>query len=143
MMDQTRFQALADAYGGDMDRWPLDERAAGRAFAEAFAGAAKPILDEAAVLDGLLRDAGASSAPSALFSAVLAGAPSGSVSGQPSPAPRWAAMAAALMLTAGVGAGWIVTPDGSDAAADALFAEAFATLETDTAFSTGGEEDAR
>lgn len=73
-MNPTRFQGLAEAYGGDMARWPDAERPAAAAFARAdpTSGA---ILADATALDRLL---GASLAPApslALRDAIVAAAP--------------------------------------------------------------------
>ncbi|WP_027142108.1 hypothetical protein [Mesorhizobium sp. WSM3626] len=51
-MDAKRFAALADAYGGDLRRWPEAEREAATAFASSEAGQA--ISRQADTLDALL-----------------------------------------------------------------------------------------
>lgn len=51
-MTAERFAALADAYGGDIGRWPQPERAAGREYARN--SGAKDTLERAADLDALL-----------------------------------------------------------------------------------------
>ncbi|TIN68681.1 MAG: hypothetical protein E5Y30_22530 [Mesorhizobium sp.] len=51
-MDARRFAALAQAYGGDLRRWPEAERMAGTVFAAS--GAGKAILRQAGTLDALL-----------------------------------------------------------------------------------------
>ncbi|WP_027032920.1 hypothetical protein [Mesorhizobium loti] len=51
-MDARRFAALAEAYGGDLRRWPEAERKAATAFASNEAGQA--ILRHAGTLDTLL-----------------------------------------------------------------------------------------
>ena len=61
-MMMQRFQALADAYGGDLARWPADEQADARAWRAANAAEALGILNEAGALD-LLLDRGAVAAP--------------------------------------------------------------------------------
>ena len=51
-MDAKRFAALAEAYGGDLRRWPEAEREAATAFASSEAGQA--ISRRAGTLDALL-----------------------------------------------------------------------------------------
>ncbi|TIL97339.1 MAG: hypothetical protein E5Y74_36570, partial [Mesorhizobium sp.] len=51
-MDARRFAVLAQAYGGDLRRWPAAERMAGTVFAAS--GAGKAILRQAGTLDALL-----------------------------------------------------------------------------------------
>jgi hypothetical protein len=53
-MIEERFQILADAYGGDIDRWPADEQAAARAWSAAHVKQALAILEDASSLDMLL-----------------------------------------------------------------------------------------
>lgn len=73
-MQIERFQALADAYGGDIRRWPGELRGPAVALAEQSA-AARAILARAEALDAQL-DAWRVAAPSAaLRDAVLAQAP--------------------------------------------------------------------
>lgn len=69
-----RFAALADAYGGDVDAWPVGERDAARALLDADdrAGA---ILADARALDALLREAPVAAPDAALTGRVLAQAP--------------------------------------------------------------------
>lgn len=51
-MDLARFGELADAYGGDLRRWPEKERDAARAFADA-----NPVEAERALFDARQTDA--------------------------------------------------------------------------------------
>jgi len=73
-MKIDRLEALAQAYGGDLRRWPADQRA----FAESLIAAdpaARAVLDDAAALDALL-DASPAVVPTANLAArVLAAAP--------------------------------------------------------------------
>ncbi|MNH53356.1 hypothetical protein D3C73_50450 [compost metagenome] len=72
-MTYERFETLADAYGGDLRRWPEAEREAARALRDADPRAAV-LLREADRLDALL-DAAPRPAPShALREQVIAGA---------------------------------------------------------------------
>jgi hypothetical protein len=50
----ARFQTLADAYGGDLARWPVDEQAEADAWRAAHPAEALAILGQAAALDVLL-----------------------------------------------------------------------------------------
>lgn len=53
-MTPDRFDALAQAYGGQMRRWPEAERAAAEAFARAHAAEAEQALSKASALDAVL-----------------------------------------------------------------------------------------
>ena len=93
-MTPTRFQELADAFGGDIDRWPAAERPA----AYAIAPASTAILAKATTLDRLLA-ASPSPAPSlAVRQAILAAAPRPHVR-------RWPAVAFGASLAAASVAG--------------------------------------
>jgi hypothetical protein len=59
-----RFRALAEAYGGVIDRWPIETRAAARRMATE--PSARAILDEAGALDAAL-DAWTVLAPDAVL----------------------------------------------------------------------------
>ena len=54
MMTPDRFRALAEAYGGELARWPTPERAAAEAFAAARAMEATELLSSEQQLDALL-----------------------------------------------------------------------------------------
>ncbi len=78
-MDKTRFQELADAYGGDMARWPQEARAHGQAWRAANEAQAAAILAQARALDAAL-DTALDTAPAAppspqLYARILAGVP--------------------------------------------------------------------
>lgn len=62
-MDEHRFRALLDAYGGAPRRWPAQEREAAQAFAEAHTDRAPQ--DEAARLDAVLEAGAPECAPTA------------------------------------------------------------------------------
>lgn len=53
-MDHSRFEELAEAYGGAVARWPAEVRAQAQAFAAAEPQAAKDILARAEALDAAL-----------------------------------------------------------------------------------------
>lgn len=74
-MDRERFDQLLAAYGGDLGRWPAEDRTAAAAFAAQDADAAAA-LKEAAALDRVL-DSAREDAPdtSALTARILAQAP--------------------------------------------------------------------
>ena len=127
-----RLQALAEAYGGDLRRWPADQRA----FAESLVAAdpaARVLLDEAAALDALL-DASPSVAPSAdLTARVLRAAPGARAKSRPRRAvwflgAGWAAAACAGVV-AGVG---LTTHLTADARADAVLYQSSLTGVDDT-----------
>ena len=119
-----RLQALAEAYGADLRRWPADQRA----FAESLVAAdpaARVLLDDAAALDALL-DASPSVAPSAdLTARVLRAAPGARAKSRPRRAvwflgAGWAAAACAGVV-AGVG---LTRQMSADARADAVLYQA-------------------
>ncbi|WP_242187274.1 hypothetical protein [Sphingomonas sp. CARO-RG-8B-R24-01] len=108
----ARFQALADAYGGVIARWPDTVADEAVRWSKTLEGQA--ILDDALALDETL-DCWHLQAPSgALASRVLAGAPKISITR--SAKLWWAAIGTAVALsgaTAGVAATTIMTPAGS------------------------------
>jgi len=74
-MDRERFDHLLAAYGGDLRRWPAEERAGAAVFAAENADAAA-VLKEAQTLDGVLDEAsGADGDTAALGARILAQAP--------------------------------------------------------------------
>jgi hypothetical protein len=105
-MNANRFASLAEAYGGDIRRWPEAERAAAWAFAKVEPAAAEPVLDAARRID-LALNAGPGFHPSpALRELVLASAPRA----QPRMAwggwaPRW--LAPAGFAAACVAGAWL------------------------------------
>lgn len=127
MMTLERFKALCDAYGGAPQRWPEDERGAAAALLERSA-AARAVLDDARALDAVLGHAGTLSASADLAARVRRSAPG--PASRPAGPPAWAAMAAAVALTTGLGVGWLAS-GGAPAADDAdVFADAFAALDS-------------
>ncbi len=64
-MDLNRFRGLAEAWGGDIDRWPAEHRAAARALASKSADA-KACLAEEGHLDDLILSASSERAPASL-----------------------------------------------------------------------------
>ncbi|MFJ6326003.1 MULTISPECIES: hypothetical protein [unclassified Rhizobium] len=68
-MSSERFAELADAYGGDISRWPQEERAAAREYAAQ--NSAYDVLDHAADLDALLDTYTLKPVPSRLGSQIV------------------------------------------------------------------------
>lgn len=93
-MTPERFEALAEAYGGDVDRWPAAERDAARRWAATHPAEAETALLRANELDTWLDAAPAPRVKPALVERVIAGAPSGRRERRP-----------AWWLPAGMGAG--------------------------------------
>jgi hypothetical protein len=133
-VDDLRFKALLEAYGADVERWPVATRDAARArIAEGGADDAA-LLREAAALDALLGEAAPTPASSALLGRILASATDGRRAGSGgvlaalgSLAPQARFAAASLMLVAlGAAAGWAASHDAAAAAAgNALLASAY------------------
>jgi hypothetical protein len=73
-MNAERFAALADAYGGDLRRWPAAERASAEAFVAGDPASAEPVLEAARRLDTALDSAPAAYPTPALRERVLAAA---------------------------------------------------------------------
>ena len=132
-MNPDRFAELADAYGGDVSRWPGDEQARARAFMTTDPDQAQALLDEAAALDALL-DLDEIAPPSpALFETVAASGIRRAFA-----PPRWAGIAAAIALMCGAGTGWLGAQMNTQPNHDALYANAFSVLsETETLFEDG------
>ena len=127
-MNAERFQTLAGAYGGDLQRWPSSEQAAARAFMADDRRCAE-WLAEAAVLDSLLAAAPEGHQNDLLRERIIRSAPKA----QPV-APRrtvwasWAGLAAAC--AAGVIAGAHLTTSGGAFGDRSIEA----TVESSTAF---------
>lgn len=132
-MTPERFSELADAFGGDLSRWPGDEQARAQAFVKAEPELAQALLDEAAALDKLL-DLDAFEPPSpALYETIVASG----VRRAYAP-PRWAGLAAAIALMCGAGTGWLGAQMNAQTHPDLLYANAFSVLsETETLFEDG------
>jgi hypothetical protein len=73
-MTRERFQILAQAYGGEIARWPADAREAAAELVAADPEWTAAVLAEAARLDGMLRQAPAPAPSSALVGRVIAAA---------------------------------------------------------------------
>ena len=73
-MDSDRFEALAEAYGGDLRRWPQAEQAAAQAFL-ALDPAAQAVMAAAGGLDAALDDWRVGAPSAALRERIIGGAP--------------------------------------------------------------------
>lgn len=105
-MNIERFQYLAEAFGGDLSRWPADQQNAAAALLRTNP-AARRALDEALTLDALLSKATQDDDPSRVDR--MAAAVAARLSERPvpvaalrMPAPRWAAGFLCAMALAGV-----------------------------------------
>ena len=94
-VDAGRFRALAEAYGGDLSRWPEGDREAASAWLAANPREAAAMLDGARALDDLLGTWRTTEPAESLRSRVLA----------PAPALVRSARRRAFVLTLGGGAG--------------------------------------
>lgn len=113
-MTPARFAALAEAYGGEIARWPEAEREAARALLAGHPETQASVLAEAAQLDRLLDLAPAQAPTAALLGRLITDAP------QPAKAVRrWVAGACAVLglsaaavagVLAGVALGGHVAP---------------------------------
>ena len=74
VMDLDRFEALAGAYGGEIGRWPQDEREAARRLAGS-GGLAAAVLAREAALDAALSQGPVLAPRAALMGVVLGAAP--------------------------------------------------------------------
>jgi len=54
MMKHERFRELAEAYGADLRRWPMEERGAAAALVKSFPAETRVALGDAVVLDKVL-----------------------------------------------------------------------------------------
>lgn len=134
-MDKIRFTQLAEIYGGDIDRWPSDELAPARAFANAHSAWAADILTDAAALDAVLDQAPNQVPGAALVGAIMADFPGaaaenstravaamGSWISALGSAFAWRAsgLAATLALCVGLGAGTLAGPPSNTTVDDDL-----------------------
>jgi hypothetical protein len=122
-MDLTRFEALADAYGADLRRWPAAERDAADALMAAEPQAARALLSAAEGLDDLLAASRPPAPSPALRAGILAAAPR--ERRRRSGFGLWlqgAGLATAAMVGVVVGAS-ALTAMTADARADAVLAE--------------------
>ena len=107
-MTEERFLNLAAAYGADMNRWPLGERAVAAAFVAANPQVVEACLAAERLLDAALQSYDAQGASAALPTRIIASAPRERTIGA---VRRWLAAAGlglglAASATAGVAAGY-------------------------------------
>ena len=132
-MNPDRFSELADAFGGELSRWPSEEQARAQAFVKAEPELAQALLDEAAALDALL-DLDATPPPSSALHETIAAS---GIRRAFAP-PQWAGIAAAIALMFGAGTGWVGAQMNDQPNHDVLYANAFSVLsETETLFEDG------
>jgi hypothetical protein len=109
VMNAERFAALADAYGGDLRRWPDAEREAARVFHGAEFDRARGLLEQAGDLDAALDLAPQIVVSPALRARVLRHAPrAGLASALSLRVPTWLAPSAGLAAACIMGA-WLGT----------------------------------
>lgn len=97
-MTPKRFETLAEAYGGDVARWPEADREAAATVMAAEPAWAETILARAGDLDAALATYASPPVPAGLADRIAAAAPL--VPARPAP-PRWMAW----LLPVGMGAG--------------------------------------
>lgn len=122
MISRQRFADLAEAYGGDMARWPAAERVGAAAFVASAPDEAAAILAAARALDAWLDALPAPAGPSELLARRL-------LKAAPKPAAAlgasaWAAMAASALIGVVVGFGGVRAWDGA-ATIDSAMSQAF------------------
>lgn len=134
-MTYERFEYLADAYGGDLRRWPESEREAARALRDADPRAAA-LLREADGLDALLDAAPRPVASPALREAVIASAAGAGLKARrrgPGPLAWLSGAGWAAAACAGVVFGVSLTSHlTADVQADAVLYQASLTSADDT-----------
>lgn len=133
-MTRARFEAMAQAYGGEAARWPAGERDSAALLMAAEPDFARDVLARAAALDAALDAFRPPPVPPTLRDQVLAAAPK---------APRWAWLSPAAVaagLAAACAAGVIVGVVISDRSAASSGAEQVAagTLSLDPSFDLEG-----
>lgn len=123
-MTPERFDALAEAYGGDVARWPQGEREGAAMFMATDPARAQAVLATAQALDQRLDAWAAQRVTPDLADAVLAGAPKPSARswfrGWLAPAGMGAGLAAACVAGLLVGTRMAVAPVATDPDAEAF-----------------------
>ncbi|WP_430421009.1 hypothetical protein [Phenylobacterium sp.] len=138
-MTPKRFETLAEAFGGDVARWPEADREAAADVMAAEPAWAEIILSRAGELDAALATYSSPQAPAGLTDRIAAAAP---LVPTPQPRPRWmgwllpigmgAGLAAAC--AAGVVMGAVLSLSSSDAAGPPGLDPVVATADDDFSF---------
>jgi len=137
-MTRERFEGLAEAYGGDVTRWPAAERDSAALLMASDSAHAQAVLARAGALDAALNAFAAPLVAPALRDRVLATAPGPRVARWPwlSPAALAAGLAAACAAGLVVG---IVVSEGSSAGSNGGAEQvAASTLSLDPTFDLEG-----
>jgi hypothetical protein len=122
-LSRDRFTALAQAYGGDIARWPEAEREAARALLRQDPQGLGRELEDASALDRLLDLAPAGAVDAALLGRLVAAAPRPAASARRWIAGLGAALGLGVSAMAGVTVGVVLAgQDREDLSADALIA---------------------
>jgi len=122
-LSRDRFLALAEAYGGDIARWPEPEREAARALLLQDPQGLGHHLEAAAALDRLLDLAPAGAVDAALLGRLVSTAPRPAASARRWIAGLGAALGLGVSAMAGVTVGVVLAGhDREDLSADALIA---------------------
>jgi len=109
-----RFQELAEAYGGDIARWPLAERDGAAKLRLAEPAATAPILAAAETLDAWLYASPNPTPSLALGAAIIAAAPR---SRRPALGRRWAGIGLSGAVAAPIATAHVQTADSANEAA--------------------------
>ncbi len=107
-----RFEALANAFGGDVVRWPIGERAGAMATMAARPGETARLLETARTFDAILSAASIEAPSPTLLGAIIRNA---TIRPAPSPLWRWliglgVAAGLAGAAAAGIAAGLVIAP---------------------------------
>ena len=125
-MNRQRFEALAEAFGGDVARWPEAERETAAAVMAAEPEWVAGVLADAVALDAILDAAPAPRATVRLVDRIVAGAPSAR-------RPRWVGW----LWPAGMGAGLVA----ACAAGIVAGVQLTPTFDAEPTFTVVGDED--
>lgn len=128
-MTPQRFETLAEAYGGDVARWPLADREAAAEWMAAQPGMAGAILARADDLDAALAAFAAPRASADLVDSIVAAAPR--------PRPRWMGW----LWPAGLGAGLAAACVAGVVAGAHLAAASAPSMESDPLVTAVSDED--
>lgn len=129
-MNRERFEILAEAYGGDVSRWPTDERDAAAALMSADAGWALEVLSRAGDLDAALAAFAPVRGAAGLAERIVAGAPEAR-------GRRWITW----LLPAGMGAGLAAACAAGVMAGAHLFTGSLPANDSDAVVSVAGDDD--